>query len=45
MHCDRRFRYEIIFTPVTYAVVNKLKKVEEIDTFDKKVSYNPFSGK
>lgn len=37
--------YEILFTPVTYAVVNKLKKVEEIDTFDKDVSYNPFAGK
>ena len=37
--------YEILFTPVTYAVVNKLKKVEKIDTFDENVSYNPFAGK
>lgn len=37
--------YEIIFTPVTYAVVNKLKKVEETDTFDENVKYTPFGNK
>ena len=33
--------YEAIFTPVTYAVVNWLKKKEGIDTFDNGISYNP----
>ena len=37
--------YEIIFTPVTYAVVRKIKKIENIDTYDTDVSYNPFAGK
>ncbi len=34
--------YEVIGTPLTYLVVNKLKKVESIDTFDYNTSYNPF---
>ncbi|APV44878.1 hypothetical protein Dform_01557 [Dehalogenimonas formicexedens] len=33
---------EAVATPVTYAVVNYLKKVEGIDTFDREVSFNPF---
>ena len=37
--------YEIIFTPVTYAVVGKLKKAEGVDTYDHGVKYNPFSAK
>ena len=37
--------YEIIFTPVTYAVVRKLKKMEDMDTYDTDVNYNPFAGK
>ncbi len=37
--------YEIIFTPVTYTVVRKLKKMEDMDTYDTDVNYNPFSGK
>lgn len=37
--------YEILFTPVTYAVIGKLKKVEGIDTFDENADYNPFAGK
>ena len=37
--------YEIIFTPVTYAVVRKLKKIEDMDTYDTDVNYNPFAGK
>ena len=32
--------YEAIFTPATYAVVNWLKKKEEIDVFDYDVKYN-----
>lgn len=33
---------EIIFTPVTYIVVNKLKKVEQEDYYDKDTNFNPF---
>jgi uncharacterized integral membrane protein (TIGR00697 family) len=35
--------YEIIITPVTYIVVNKLKKVEGVDVYDLGIDYNPFS--
>ena len=34
---------EIICTPATYAIVNSLKKVERIDYYDYKTSYNPFT--
>ncbi len=34
--------YEVVFTPLTYAVVNWLKKKEEIDTFDSGIKYNIF---
>jgi uncharacterized integral membrane protein (TIGR00697 family) len=34
--------YEIIILPVTILVVNRVKRIENIDTFDKSVSYNPF---
>ncbi len=36
--------YEIIFTPVTYAVVKFVKKKEKIDTFDYDIKYNPIKG-
>jgi hypothetical protein len=32
--------YEIIFTPVTYGIVNWLKRKEGIDTFDYDIKYN-----
>ena len=35
--------YEVILTPVTYLIVNKLKKAEGIDVYDRGVNYNPFS--
>lgn len=35
--------YEIAATPLTYAVVNWLKRKEAIDTFDYGVEYTPFS--
>jgi len=35
--------YEIVILPFTILVVNWVKKVEGVDTFDKSVSYNPFS--
>ena len=31
--------YEIVFTPVTYAIVNWIKRKEEMDTFDYNVKY------
>lgn len=38
---------EVLATPVTYFVVNKLKKIEEVDVYDMNINYNPFhlSGK
>ncbi len=36
---------EVIFTPITYAVVNFLKKSEHEDVFDKHTSFNPFSSR
>ena len=35
--------YEIIVLPFTILIVNKVKQVEGMDTFDESVSYNPFS--
>jgi len=37
--------YEVILTPVTYLVVNKLKQAEGLDVYDKGVNYNPFTIK
>ncbi|MDD4627434.1 MAG: queuosine precursor transporter [Syntrophomonas sp.] len=34
--------FEILATPLTYAVVGWLKRREGIDTYDHEVSYNPF---
>ena len=33
---------EIIFTPLTYLVINKLKKLENIDHYDTNTNFNPF---
>ena len=33
---------EAIFTPVTYIIVNWLKRSEGVDTYDYKAKYNPF---
>jgi len=33
---------EILFTPITYKVVNTLKKAEKVDWFDYKTNFNPF---
>ncbi len=35
--------YEVLMTPLTYLVVNGLKKAEKIDTFDYCTDFNPFS--
>lgn len=34
---------EILFTPVTYLVVGWLKRVEEIDAYDRRTNFNPFA--
>ena len=34
---------EIIFTPVTYWVVRKLKHIEQEDYYDYKTNFNPFN--
>jgi hypothetical protein len=33
---------EIIFTPVTYAVVARLKRSEGVDWYDTRTDFNPF---
>ncbi|WP_353062766.1 queuosine precursor transporter [Tunturibacter psychrotolerans] len=35
--------YEVIATPITYLVINWLKRVEHSDAFDRHESFNPFS--
>ena len=32
--------YEIIILPVTYRVVNFVKKIDNCDTYDENISYN-----
>ena len=34
--------YEVLATPLTYLVVNALKRAEHADTFDSHTSFNPF---
>jgi uncharacterized integral membrane protein (TIGR00697 family) len=33
---------EVIFTPVTYVIINWLKRKENVDTYDYQTRYNPF---
>jgi uncharacterized PurR-regulated membrane protein YhhQ (DUF165 family) len=35
--------YEVLATPLTYLVINGLKRAERVDTFDRDESFNPFS--
>ncbi len=42
-HWVSKVGIEVIFTPVTYVVVNWLKRKEGIDTYDNQTRYNPFS--
>jgi queuosine precursor transporter len=35
--------YETVATPATYAVVAWLKRVEEVDAFDRETNFNPFA--
>jgi uncharacterized integral membrane protein (TIGR00697 family) len=37
--------FEILFTPITYAIVGFLKRREEIDYYDYKTNFNPFAVK
>lgn len=34
---------EVMFTPITYFVVNRLKRTEDVDTFDPHTNFTPFS--
>jgi len=34
--------YEVIATPLTYLIVNRLKRAEGIDYFDRSTNFNPF---
>lgn len=36
---------EVVFTPLTYVVVNALKRAEGVDTFDRHTDFTPFSLK
>lgn len=35
--------YEVLATPLTYLVVNWLKRVEQVDTFDRQENFSPFA--
>jgi len=37
--------YETLATPLTYLIVNKLKKIEQVDFYDLKTDFNPFNTK
>jgi uncharacterized integral membrane protein (TIGR00697 family) len=37
--------YETLATPLTYLIVNKLKKIEQEDFYDLKTDFNPFNTK
>ena len=36
--------YEIAATPVTYLIVNGLKRVENVEIFDRTTDFNPFAA-
>ena len=35
--------YEVLATPLTYLVINRLKRAEDADAYDREESFNPFS--
>jgi uncharacterized PurR-regulated membrane protein YhhQ (DUF165 family) len=37
--------YEVVMLPVTYRVVNKLKRIEGVDFYDTNTNFTPFSLK
>jgi uncharacterized integral membrane protein (TIGR00697 family) len=34
--------YEVVATPLTYAIVKWLKRVEQVDVFDRSTNFSPF---
>ena len=34
---------EIVFLPITYRVIDKMKQIEKVDTYDDKTNFTPFS--
>ncbi len=36
--------YEVLATPLTYRIVNFLKRSEDLDVFDRETDFNPFRG-
>lgn len=42
-HWTGKVLIEVVATPLTYLVVNYLKKKESLDTYDYKTDFNPFS--
>lgn len=42
-HWVSKVGIEVIFTPATYAIVNWLKRKENIDVYDNRTRFNPFS--
>lgn len=40
-HWSAKVSIEIVFTPLTYYIVNSLKKTEAIDTYDFQTNFNP----
>jgi uncharacterized integral membrane protein (TIGR00697 family) len=37
--------YEVLATPLTYLVINRLKALEQVNVFDREADFNPFSFK
>ncbi len=35
--------YEVVATPITYWIVNKLKHAEGVDVYDRGTNFNPFA--
>jgi uncharacterized integral membrane protein (TIGR00697 family) len=35
--------YEVVATPLTYLIVNKLKRAEGVDVYDRNTDFNPFA--
>lgn len=35
--------YEVVATPITYWIVNNLKRAEGVDVYDRGTNFNPFA--
>jgi queuosine precursor transporter len=35
--------YEVLATPITYLIVNRLKRAEGVDVYDRDTNFNPFA--